>query len=587
MAERKKQSLLTGAGVLAIATVLVKIIGAIYKIPLGNILTPVGNAYFTGAYAIYSPLYAISMAGLPVAVSKLVSQNVELGRIKDAQRIFYVSRKLFFVVGLVGTVILACIAVPYSHMVNSPKNYIAVLAVAPCVLLCCMMSSFRGYYEGLKNMTPTGVSQVIEAAVKLVFGLAATYFSLNYWLSNYHKNAVDGKAVVFGVEVANETEALSAMYPYAAAVAILGVTLGSLMGLVYLVIRYKRHGFGFTREELVNSPAAESDSEIRKKIIRFAAPVALSSIILNVSNMIDDLTIRTRLAKAFENGMDIVKQMYASSFAIKAVPDAEIADYLYGIHGYAINIKNLIPTITLTLGISAIPALSMAWANKNKKEIKVTIESALRVTMMIALPAGIGIAAVADSIMNFLYYDMQDVVPIAGSLLRMYGFGIFLFASTSPITNMLQAVGRADVPIKSILIGSTAKIVLNFILIGTPSININGAPISTTVCYIIMLAINLKALLKETNTKINFVSVFLKPFICALLCGGTAWGVNYILTEKLMLEHRLLCIIPIGCAVVVYAISMLLIKGIAKDDVEMLPKGEKIAKVLAKFGLLG
>ncbi len=587
MAERKKQSLLTGAGVLAIATILVKIIGAIYKIPLGNILTPVGYAYFTGAYAVYSPLYAISMAGLPVAVSKLVSQNIEYGRVRDAQRIFYVSRKIFFAVGFVGMVILFLIAVPYSNMVNSPKNYISVLAVAPCVLLCCMMSSFRGYYEGLKNMTPTGVSQVIEAATKLVFGLAATYFCLNFWISNYHKNAVDGAATVFGVEVANEQEALSAMYPYAAAVAILGVTLGSLLGLLYLFLRYKKKGFGFTREELVNSPAPESDKEIRNKIIRFALPVALSSIILNISNMIDDLTIRTRLAYAFENGAEIIKNMYSGSFAINPVIDEEIADYLYGVHGYAINLKNLIPTITLTLGISAIPALSMAWANKNKKEIKVTIESVLRVTMMIALPAGIGMAVMSEDIMALLYSDHPDVVPIAGRLLLMYGFGVFLFASTSPITNMLQAVGRADIPIKSIFVGSAAKIILNFILIGTPSINVNGAPISTTVCYIIMLAINLSSLLKVTKTRINFVSVFFKPFVSAALCGLTAFGVDYLLTEVLMISHKLLLVVPVGAAVAVYGISMLLLKGIARDDVEMLPKGEKIAKILEKFHVLG
>ena len=144
MAERKKQTLLTGAGVLAIATVIVKLIGAVYKIPLMNLLSPEGYGYFTGAYAIYNPLYAISMAGLPIAVSKLVSQNMELGRIKDAQRIFHVSQKVFFFVGAVGTILLMALAIPYSKMVGEPRNYISVMVVAPCILFCCMMSSFRG-----------------------------------------------------------------------------------------------------------------------------------------------------------------------------------------------------------------------------------------------------------------------------------------------------------------------------------------------------------------------------------------------------------------------------------------------------------
>lgn len=587
MAERKKQSLLTGAGVLAIATVLVKLIGAVYKIPLMSLLTPEGNGYFQGAYAIYNPLYAISMAGLPIAVAKMVSQSIENGRIKDAQRVFHVAQKLFFVVGLTGTIVLALIAYPYSLMVKSPMNYVSVLTVAPCIMFCCMMSSFRGYYEGLNNMTPTGVSQVIEAAVKFAFGLSATYICFSHWLDTYHKEAVNGVATVFGVEVNNEAEALSVMYPYAAAVAIGGVTLGSMLGLLYLFIRYKRKGFGFTREELVNSPEAESDKVLRKSLIRIAAPIALSSVVLNISNMIDDLTIRSRLAYAIESGGDVVKNMYSAALAASQTLDEGISNYLYGTHAAVLNIKNLIPTITLTLGISAIPVLTAAWARKNNTDIKKAIETVLRVTMMIAMPAGLGIAAIPGPILEIIYSSQPEMIPVAEPMLRIYGLGIFLFAATSPMTNMLQAVGRMDIPIKSIAVGSCAKILLNFILIGNPEINIKGAPVSTTVCYVIIFAINLISLLRVTKVKINFVSVYLKPFVSAAACGVTAWGVNYIITEKLMLESRIFTVAAIGTAAVVYAGLMLILKGIVKDDVEMLPKGEKIAKILAKFGLLG
>ncbi len=588
MAERKKQTLLTGAGVLAIATVIVKLIGAVYKIPLMNLLSPEGYGYFTGAYAIYNPLYAISMAGLPIAVSKMVSQNMELGRIKDAQRIFHVSQRVFFLVGAVGTILLMALAVPYSYMVKEPMNYISILVVAPCILFCCMMSSFRGYYEGLKNMTPTGVSQVIEAAAKLGFGLAATYAAMKIWLQNYNADVLDdGVATVFGVEVTSEAEALAAMYPYAAAVAISGVTLGSVLGLIYLFIMYKLKGFGFTREEIVNSPAPESDKSIMKQLIRTAAPIALSSVVLNLSNLIDDTTIRARLKYALETGYDVIKEMYSEVLSLSGTLDDGIVNYLYGTHGAAINIKNLVPTITLTLGISAIPVLTAAWANKNKQDIKLAVESTLRVTMMIAMPAGFGIAALARPILDLLYHEEAAMFDIAEPLLIVYGLGLFLFAATSPMTNMLQAVGRMDIPIKSIAIGSCAKIILNFILIGNPAINIKGAPISTTVCYIIIFAINLTSLLKVTKVKINFVSVYLKPFISGLLCGAVALASNWFITEKLMIESRLVCIVSVALGGMIYAISMLIFKGIVKDDVLMLPKGEKIAKVLAKFGLLG
>ncbi len=589
MAERKKQSLLAGAGVLAIATIVVKLIGAVYKIPLDNLLGTVGYGYFNGAYAVYTPLYAISMAGLPVAVSKLVSQNMELGRVKDAKAIFRIAQQMFFIVGLAGMLILMAIAVPYSiYVAKAPMNYVSILAVAPCVLFCCMMSSFRGYYEGLNNMTPTGVSQVIEAAVKLVFGLAATYAFLKVSLSYYENNAVDGVATLFGVEVTNEAEALSAIYPYSAAVAILGVTLGSAIALLYLYIRYKKKGFGFTREELVNSPEAESDESIRKALLAISIPVALSSLVTNISNLIDDATIRSRLDLALEKGFDVITKMYSESLAYENTLDEDIATFIYGMHGSVINVKNLIPSLTLVLGVSAIPVLSKAWTAKNKKDIKVCIESALRVAMLIAMPAGIGIAVLAEPILALLYGGKNPFLPsVAAPMMIVYGLALPLFALASPLTNMLQAIGKTKVPIVTMLIGGVLKIVMNFILIANPQINIKGACISSTVCYLVMIVINIVQLTSATKVKLNYVSVFLKPFIAALFCGVGAWGANYLLVDVLSVESRLTTIVAVGVGAVFYAIAIVLVKGIAKDDLEMIPKGEKIAKVLAKFGLLG
>ena len=589
MAANKKQSLLAGAGVLAIATIIVKIIGAIYKIPITNLIGTEGYGYFNGAYAVYTPVYAVSMAGLPVAVSKLVSQNMQLGRIQDARAIFKVSQKMFFAVGLTGTLVLMAIAVPYSkYVAEAPMNYISMLAVAPCVLFCCLMSSYRGYYEGLNNMTPTGVSQVIEAAVKLVFGLAASYVFMTGTVSHYEKNAVNGAMTLFGQQVANKNEAMAVIYPYAAAVAILGVTLGSAIGLLYLVIRAKRKGFGFTREELVNSPKAESGKAIAKSLLMFAIPVAASSLVLNITNLIDDVTIRNRLAAALSTDLETVKSIYSFALEHKGTLDENIGTFLYGMHGSVINVKNLIPTITLTLGISAIPVLSKAWTAKDKRAVKGCVESALRVAMLIAMPAGFGMAALAQPILHLLYgSDNPYFASSAAFQLTVYGVGMALYSMASPLTSMLQAVGKTWVPIVSMALGGLVKIVLNFIMIANPEINIKGACISSTICYVVMVGFNLIMLLKETGIKLNAVSVFLKPLISGLICGGAAWGAQYLLYSVLGIESRMTTLVAIGVGAVFYAISILLFKGIVKDDIEMLPKGEKIAKVLAKFGILG
>ncbi len=587
MAERKKQSLLTGAGVLAIATVVVKLIGAVYKIPLTNLIGAEGYGYFTGAYAIYTPLYAISMAGLPVAVAAMVSGNVEMGRVKDAEKLFKISKRIFLLIGLICTAVLLLIAYPYSAMVGAPDNFVSIIAIAPCVLFCCLMSAYRGYYEGLNNMTPTGVSQVIEAAFKLIIGLAGAYIFMDKSLSYYRENAVNGVVSMFGKEVTDEATALSAIYPYAAAVAIVGVTIGSVFAWLYLVVLYKKKGAGFTREELVNSPEAKSSKELTKELMKLAIPVAASSLILNLTNMIDDFTIRARLNHAMETGGEIIKAMYAEALEISQTLDSGISTYLYGIHGAVINIKNLIPTITMTLGISAIPVIARAWAAKDHKSIKVSTESALRVTMMIGLPAGFGIAALSEPILGLLYSSAAETIPIATPILRTYGFAMFLFAVATPMTNILQAIGNTRAPIISILAGAIAKFIYNFIMIGNPEINIQGAAGGSVACYVMMVGINLFEIIRTTHVKLDYVSVFLKPFIAAAACGGVAWGSFMLLTEKLGISSKLSCLVAIAAGAGIYAIVLLLIKGIAKDDVEMLPKGEKIAKVLEKFKLLG
>jgi len=431
------------------------------------------------------------------------------------------------------------------------------------------MSSFRGYYEGLKNMTPTSVSQVIEALVKLVFGLAATWAFISGCKSRYTASNVGGVATILGRTVSSEAELMEAIYPYASAVAIFGVTLGSMVGLLYLYIHYKRKGFGFTREELVNSPPPKSDKVLRNQIIKIATPIAISSLIVNVSNIIDD------------------KNMYQYSLAASETSEVAIKDYLYGLHASVVNVKNLIPTITISIGVSVIPILSAAWAAKNKHRIKVTVESALRITSMLALPAGLGIAALSEPILRLLYSKQTHIIPIAAPMLCVYGFGMIMFSIASPITNMLQAVGRMDIPLKSVAIGSVVKIVLNFILIGNPQVNINGAVWSTMVCYIVMLSINFTALLKVTKVKLDYASVFIKPLIAATACGLAALFSYSLLAEKLSVNGTISTLLAICVGAAFYAAVMLLVKGISRDDVEMLPKGEKIAKALAKFGLLG
>ena len=322
--------------------------------------------------------------------------------------------------------------------------------------------------------------------------------------------------------------------------------------------------------------------------------MAVGSLILNVTNLIDSATIQNRLAYAVEKAPEVIKAIYSTHLIEEGIADSQIVKYLYGVYGETLDFKNLVPTITMTLGISAIPIISAAWAQRDGKTIKTTVESVIRVTMLISLPVGFGLAAVSYNLLNMFYPEAS--ATIGAPILTTYGFSIFLFAVSSPITNMLQALGRTDIPLKSLCVGAVIKIILNYILIGNPDININGAPIGSIACYVVVVAINLYSIINITGVKVNFGSVFFKPLTCAAISSVTAFATVKVFSnilgsfgdaDSMLNGSTVALVIAVAAAVLAYVLSLLFLKALSKDDMEMLPKGEKIAKRLEKYGFLG
>lgn len=588
--QRKSQSLLNGALVLSLSTIIVKIIGVIYKIPLTNMIGTIGRGYFDSAYSLYVPIYTISMAGLPVAVSKMVSEEMALGHYRDVKLIHKVSKRLFLMMGIVGTLLIFILMYPYALSIKTTEAIPSLIIIGPSILFCCIMSIYRGYYNGLRNMTPTAVSQVLEALGKLIFGIICAKAVINYGYSRFNAGLS-----VFGQVVQNETEALSRIYPYAAAGATAGVTLGTVAGMIYLVILGKIKSSGITKTELATAPRPAKSSAISGRLVRFSIPVILSSLVFSITNVIDAVTIQNRLEHVVAENLPFMRSLYSAE--LQGVLDADVKDFLYGAYSLSVDFKNLIPSITLTLGVSAIPAISAAWAMRDKRQIKTSIESVLRVTMLVAMPCGIGMAVLAQPILAVFYGGgtAASSISIAAPVMAAYGATVFLIALSQPMTNMLQAVEKTKVPIISLSIGAIVKVISNFILVSIPKINVNGAVIGTIICYVIIDTINLFALLKFTRIRINFISVFVKPAFCGALCGLGAYTTfavcNRFIPEFTLSGHSLKTILCLGFSIaiggIVYIISMLFVKGMAKDDIIMLPKGEKIAKVLAKYGFIG
>ena len=592
MANAKKQSLLNGALILSGAIVLVKVLSVLFKLYVANRIGYGGTGLYATAYNIYTPIYSIALAGLPTAVSKMVASELAQGRYKDVKKLFGVSNMLFAFTGLVGMALMLLLAYPYAQSVGSLDALPSIIAIAPSIFFCCVMSGYRGYYQGQRNMNPSALSQIFEAAGKLIFG----------WL---FLNMVLGSSLAFADRIPVMREIVSDVgSAYASAAAIAGVSVGSLMGLIYLILRRVAVRDSITQELLDASPEAQSRKKLAKRLIAIAIPIAISSLVFNVTTLIDNWTIQNRLKVVLENDYDTVAAMYPGIVAARGFTRDLAIDfktYLYGAYDMVLEIKNVVPTFTITLGLSAIPILSEEWTKKNLPGVRRATETMIRLCMLIAFPAGIGMMVLAEDLL-WLLFGSSDInapaIPYIAPILLLYGFSVFFLALTQPLTSALQAIDRMDVPIKAMLGGATVKVAANFILVSIPSVNIQGAVVGSILCNIVMVAYPMAVLAKETKLKYHWQKLFIRPFICAVISGAAAWLTNSIFEKTLpaggltfisrhLSSENIACIAGVLAAVLFYVIALFALRGITKEDISMLPKGRKIAKTLEKYGLIG
>ncbi len=532
--------------------------------------------YFNTAYNLFNVVYSLAIAGLPIAVAKLVAENEALGQHKNTRKILSISKVLFIATGLTGSFVMLFGARLYSNAVNNPNAFGAVIALAPTVFFACVMSIYRGYYEGLKNMYPTAISQVVEAVIKTVAGLGLTALAMTL-----AQNSYDTTGSVFGIAVGGDEEAQMLIFAFAAAGAVLGVSISTIGGAVYLLIRHKTKGDGITEQELENSPAPEETKKVLKSLIKIAIPVCLGAVAVSLTSLIDGFSVMNRLKVALETDMASITAQYGT-----VLPSAkeDIPNFLFGAYGLAQALFNLVPAITTTFGVSALPAISSAWALKDERELTKNVSAALKITCLVAIPAGIGMCVLSEPIIRLIYFNKAEEAIIAVPVLQVLGIAVMFVSFMTPINSMLQGIGRADIPVKLMLIGGALKLVVNYIFVAIPQFNIKAASWGTLVCYIFIAVASVVVLIKRTRIKLDFITVFLKPLVSGIICGITALGGYFVLSK--FASNGISTLLSIAVAAVFYVISLILLKTLAKDDILMLPKGEKLVKILAKRNLL-
>ena len=524
---QKKQNFLQGTALLAMATAIVKVIGAFYKIPLNAIIGEKGFGYFNTAYEIYNVLLMISTAGLPVAMSRMISQASSLKHYNQVRRVYSTARGIFLALGITGTLLMTLFCRQLAAFQNQPDAWAAIGCLGPCVLLICIMSTFRGFFQGQSNMLPTSISQVIEAIVKLIVGIAAAWILLKS----------------------------TGSVALAAGGAILGVTMSCLVSSFYL--------FGCFRKVFPDLPQtsekALSFADTAKGLMIIAIPITLGSAGLQFLTMLETKIYMGRLL-----------EFYTQS----------AADTMRGIYGMTQTIFNMPCAFITPITISIIPAITAQLTTRKDLEAKATEESAIRITGLISMPCAFGLGLLAQPVTALLGGYAGDNLVLATKLMTILGFSIMFNAVVLVTTAIMQAHGHATRPVINMLIGGILKLAAVFILTGNPNIGIVGTPVGTLLCYLAIAVLNIYSIRSLLDHPPAILKNLLRPFLAALVMGVFVFAAFTGLKMVGFSSRIILCGAPIAVGVIAYALAAVKIKVVTREDCLLLPKGEKIAKLL-------
>lgn len=526
MKEQKSNTFFGGAAILAISIAIVKVIGALYKIPLGRILGDVGFGHFNNAYAIYNLLLMVSTAGLPVAMSKTISEANALGRRNQVSRVFRVALVTFIILGAISSLIMFVFAQQLADLQGDSLAAPAVRVMALSCFFVCTMSAYRGYAQGHSDMVPTAVSQVLEALTKLIVGLVLAWYILY---------------LGFGSE-------------FSAAGAIGGVTASGFVSLVYLMIRHHRRN---RRDGENASDTPDRAGRILKTLLAIAIPITLSSSVVPITTYLDTVQVQNLLQSALG---------YSEELAVS----------LYGCYQKAVTIYNLPAAFMVSLTACIVPAVSAALTRKDTLGAGKIAESALRVGALLALPAGVGLSVLSAPIIQMLYPETNQ--EVASHCLFLLGIASIFVCMMLLCNAILQANGRAALPIWFIAISSAVKLLVNFVLVQLPAVGIKGAPMGTLVCFALVSVMEMVAIKKVTPHPPRYLRVFVKPIIAAVIMGAAAWAAYGLLSNTFGNTLSVAGAIVVGC--VVYAVLVVVLRIVSRDDLSLMPKGDKIAKLL-------
>lgn len=537
-------------GILAAASIISRIIGMLYRLPVTNIIGDQGNSYYSAAYEVYNIILLISSYSLPLAVSKVVSAKVALGEHKNAWRSFKAAMYMSLVVGAVASAITFFGAGFFTGtLLNTPESELCLKVLALAIFVMAVMGVLRGYFQGMGTMMPTAVSQVIEQLVNAVVSIVAASMLYSYGASlDQAKGITDGTGGAV----------------YGAAGSTLGTSLGAAAGLIFLVIvmlMYNRVLQKNLRKDQVSQ--VQSYSSMLRMLVLTIVPVILSTAVYNISGFIDQ--------GVFKFLMLDVQNM-----------DKDMVDVYWGIYVGKYKLLTNVPiAVASALSSSVIPALTRARMAGNRKEMRRKTENAIRMVMLICIPSAFGLTALGGPVLDLLNWNTDPSAPI----MFLIGSAAVIFYGLSTLTNgILQGIDHMQIPVRNAVIGLASHLVVLVVLVQFAGIHIYGAVISYMFFAFLMCILNGLAIRKYLHYRQEVKRTFLIPGVASLIMALAVW-LLYTPLENLMGNKpaTLLCLV---LAVLIYGFFVLFLRGITEEEMRAFPKGYLLVKVLKKIRLM-
>lgn len=555
----KKQTTAKGFAILGAAGIINKVLAVLYVPILTLLIGDVGNGIYNAGYMMYLLVFVITNTGIPIAISKIVSEQIALENFEDSHRTLKISGIMLITLGLITSVLTAVFATPLSNAVGWPEARLTILALSPTMFFTAVSCTFRGYFQGRSNMLPTGISQIIEQFLNTILTVIFAWVMLRYGIQYAAAHpGVDQRLVPL---------------EFASAGGTIGTSVGAMGSAIYLIIVYLKSRKFILNEitESINLDQIHKTSvEIAKKILKYAVPITLGSTAVYIANLIDLKYTKSRLITA---GFSIYD-----------------ANSLYGILTTQYQkILNIPLSIAAALAAAIIPTISAAAAMNDVKLLGSRINKSLKAILTITIPAALGLAVLSEPIIRLLFPKNAH-----GWDLMIIGSWILVLISVVQIqTAILQGIGKTHLPTIHMFTGLIIKIIINYSLISIRSINIKGAIIGSAACYSFACLLNYLSIKKYTKTTIVLKDTLLKPLAASLIMGLGAFAFYQIVIfgMKNSLHSAYLLNLVAACTAIafggaIYFVGMIMVRGITAEDIKRLPLGGKINRVLGKISIL-